>query len=158
MQPDSCDDHRYDDIIHLPHHVSAKHPHMPASDRAAQFAPFAALTGLGAAITETGRLTDEKTELDENEMMALNETLNAFAARLDEHPVAMFTYFQPDEKKSGGAYVQLPEPGHGQQGAYVRNGVIHKIKALQAGHSPDGADVRKLVAGKVKACYPGHAL
>ena len=141
MQPDSCDDHRYDDIIHLPHHVSAKHPHMPASDRAAQFAPFAALTGLGAAITETGRLTDEKTELDESEMMALNETLNAFAARLDEHPVAMFTYFQPDEKKSGGAYVTVAD-------AIKKIDTYERIIILQSGTKIPMDDIIAIADGE----------
>lgn len=107
MQSNNQNNRRYDDIISLPHHVSAKHPSMPAADRAAQFAPFAALTGFGAAITETGRLTDEKAELDEYEKAALNEKLSVIAERLDEHPTAAITFFQPDEKKSGGAYVTV---------------------------------------------------
>ena len=63
---------KYDDIIHLPHHVSKTRPQMPALDRAAQFAPFAALTGHGAAIAEAGRLTEQKRELAEHEQAALN--------------------------------------------------------------------------------------
>lgn len=95
----------YDDIIHLPHHVSATHPHMPIIDRAAQFSPFAALTGHDAAIKETARLTEERVELDEYMKNALNDRLQTIANRLKEHPEIAITYFQPDIKKSGGAYV-----------------------------------------------------
>lgn len=97
----------YDDIIHLPHHVSAKHPQMPVSDRAAQFAPFAALTGHKAAIRETARLTDEKADLDENEKAILDEKLRMIQETLAEHPEITVTYFQPDQKKAGGNYVTV---------------------------------------------------
>lgn len=97
----------YDDIIHLPHHVSATRPHMPVIDRAAQFSPFAALTGHDAAIKETARLTDEKVELDEYMKDALNHRLQIIADRLKEHPEIVITYFQPDVKKNGGAYVTV---------------------------------------------------
>ncbi|MEW9122779.1 MAG: hypothetical protein AB2421_08700 [Thermotaleaceae bacterium] len=95
----------YDDIIHLPHHVSTKHPHMATIDRAAQFSPFAALTGHDAAIKETARLTDEKVELDEYMKDILNHRLQIIADLLKEHPEIAITYFQPDEKKNGGTYV-----------------------------------------------------
>jgi hypothetical protein len=95
----------YDDIIHLPHHVSATHPHMAAIDRAAQFSPFAALTGYDAAIKETARLTDKRVELDESMKDALSNNLQMIADRLKEHPEIAITYFQPDMKKNGGAYV-----------------------------------------------------
>jgi hypothetical protein len=95
----------YDDIINLPHHVSDKHPHMPAIDRAAQFSPFSALTGFGAAITETGRLTDKRIELVENEKVALNEKLSRIQEQLGSQVELTVTYFRPDEKKSGGTYV-----------------------------------------------------
>ena len=97
----------YDDIINLPHHVSASRPQMSGIDRAAQFAPFAALTGFGAAITETGRLTEEKVELDEYEKEALNERLNLIGERISKHPAVSVTYFKPDERKAGGAYVSV---------------------------------------------------
>lgn len=96
---------KYDDIIHLPHHVSAKRPHMVAIDRAAQFSPFAALTGHSAAVRETARLTDKKVELDEYMKYALNDRLQIIADRLKEHPEIEITYFQPDTKKNGGTYV-----------------------------------------------------
>ena len=97
----------YDDIIHLPHHVSATHPHMSAIDRAAQFSPFAALTGYDAAIKETARLTDKRVELDESMKAALSNKLQMIADRLKEHPEIAITYFQPDAKKNGGAYVTV---------------------------------------------------
>jgi hypothetical protein len=78
---------------------------MPAIDRAAQFSPFAALTGHDAAIKETARLTDERVELDESMKAALNDRLLMIAERIKEQPEIAITYFQPDEKKSGGAYV-----------------------------------------------------
>ena len=67
----------YDDIINLPHHVSERHPHMPVSDRAAQFAPFAALTGYGDVIKETARLTEARPELSEDERAEMDQTLRA---------------------------------------------------------------------------------
>jgi uncharacterized protein (UPF0248 family) len=99
----------YDDIIHLPHHVSTTHPHMSAIDRAAQFSPFAALTGYDAAVRETARLTDERIELDESMKAALSDRLQIIADRLREHPEIAITYFQPDAKKNGGAYVTATE-------------------------------------------------
>ena len=95
----------YDDIINLPHHVSATRPHMTAIDRAAQFSPFAALTGYDAAVKETARLTDERIELDESTKHALSDRLQIIADRMKEHPEIAITYFQPDAKKNGGAYV-----------------------------------------------------
>jgi hypothetical protein len=97
----------YDDIINLPHHVSAAHPHMPVADRAAQFAPFAALTGYDAAVKEAARLTDKRIELDEYEKEALSEKLQLIAERIDECSAITIIYFQPDHKKDGGAYVAL---------------------------------------------------
>lgn len=98
--------HRYDDIINLPHHVSQKHVPMARADRAAQFSPFAALTGLDAALQETARLTDQRITLDEYEQAALDGTLqtvrDALAKR--EHPTVEVCYFVPDDRKAGGAY------------------------------------------------------
>ena len=95
----------YDDIINLPHHVSATHPPMTAGDRAAQFSPFAALTGYDAAIKETARLTDKKLELDESMKDVLSRRLQIIADWMKKRPEISITYFQPDMKKSGGAYV-----------------------------------------------------
>lgn len=95
----------YDDIIHLPHPVSVRHPQMPLADRAAQFSPFAALTGHEAAIRETARQTDAFAELEEGQREQLDWQLQLIRENLAQKPEIEVTYFQPDEKKSGGAYV-----------------------------------------------------
>ena len=97
----------YDDIIRLPHHVSQNHPQMSMHDRAAQFAPFAALTGYEAAVGETARLTTERRELDAQEAEELNRRLTELAARLPDHPEVTVEYFVPDDRKAGGAYVTM---------------------------------------------------
>ena len=96
---------KYDEIMGLPHHVSKTRPQMPMSDRAAQFAPFAALTGYDAAIKETGRLIDERIELDVEALSALDMKYQLLMEALDEAPEVTITYFQPDERKAGGKYV-----------------------------------------------------
>lgn len=95
---------RYDDIIHLPRPVSQRHAHMSLCARAAQFAPFAALTGYEAVIAETERLTDHFVELDGEAIEALNRQLLRIADRLPQCPTVTATYFLPDERKSGGSY------------------------------------------------------
>ena len=109
----------YDNIIHLPHPVSARHPQMPLTDRAAQFSPFAALTGHDAAIRETARLTDAYVELEEGQREQLDQQLQRIRENLAQEPEIQVTYFLPDEKKSGGAYVtfcgrvkKIEEYGH----------------------------------------------
>lgn len=97
----------YNDIIDLPHHVSDTRPRMSRLGRAAQFAPFAALTGYGAAIKEKARLTDERVELGEYELMELNAGIHMLMERIDEHPQVEITYFKPDERKDGGAYLTV---------------------------------------------------
>ena len=94
----------YEEILHLPHHVSKTHPQMPMHDRAAQFAPFAALTGYGDAVSETARLTDRKIELDEYGLDKLNERLNWIGEHIHEHPEVSVTCFVADKKKAGGSY------------------------------------------------------
>lgn len=100
-------EHKYDDIINLPHHVSTRHPQMPLADRAAQFSPFAALTGHEAAILETARLTDTFVELDEDRKAELNEQLQLLRETQSQKPEIEVTCFQPDPKKSGGAYMTI---------------------------------------------------
>ena len=95
---------KYDEILNLPHHVSKNRPQMPMQDRAAQFSPFAALTGYDAAVKETGRLTDDKAQLDENALTVLNRKFQLLQEYLDDAPEVAFTYFQPDARKAGGAY------------------------------------------------------
>ncbi len=97
----------YEDIISLPHHVSDKHPRMPMLERAAQFSPFAALTGYEAAIKETGRLTDTRAELDEYMQEQLDSKLRLLRDTLGEGTEATVTYFIADGKKAGGEYVTV---------------------------------------------------
>ena len=94
----------YDDMIHLPHYQSKTRKRMSVSDRAAQFAPFAALTGHDEAVKETARLTEGHVELDEYELEELNRKLLYLQEHLDEKPQVTVTFFVPDAKKSGGAY------------------------------------------------------
>ena len=98
---------KYDDIINLPRHISKKHNPMPIIDRAAQFSPFAALTGHDIAIKETARATEERIELDANMKEKLNNKFQILMDRLQEYPKVKITYFQPDEKKDGGAYITV---------------------------------------------------
>ena len=87
---------QYDDIIRLPHPDSPKHPRMSLYDRAAQFSPFAALTGHSAAIAETGRLTDQRMELDEYEMARVDAELQRLQELLPSRSTVSITYFVPD--------------------------------------------------------------
>ena len=95
----------YDDIINLPHPTSKRHPRMPIRDRAAIFSPFAALSGHGAAIAETARLTEQKIELDEDTKAELDRRQAVLLEYMDEQPELTVTWFQRDEKKDGGAYL-----------------------------------------------------
>ena len=99
------DRHRYDDIINLPRHISKLHSPMPVADRAAQFMPFAALTGFEGALRETGRLTDAEPRLAEDATEGLDGKLQYLRERIGEHPEISVTYFQPDARKAGGAFV-----------------------------------------------------
>lgn len=108
----------YEDIIHLPHHVSSKRPRMPMSDRAAQFSPFAALTGYDDAIRETGRLTEQKVHLDEEALATLNEKFHVLQEHLNESPEIQFTYFKADERKVGGTYITV-------------SGIVKKIREYE---------------------------
>ena len=94
----------YDDIIALPHPEPRTHPRMSLHDRAAQFSPFAALTGHSAAIAETGRLTDSRVTLDESEMARVDAALQRLRELLPQAPAVSITYFVPDERKAGGSY------------------------------------------------------
>lgn len=94
----------YDDIINLPHHTSLKRPQMSMHDRAAQFSPFAALTGYDEAIKEEGRLTSGRIELGEYESELLDRSLRCILEHIGEMPYISVIYFEPDERKSGGAY------------------------------------------------------
>jgi len=109
----------YEDIIHLPHHVSPKRPQMSLRDRAAQFAPFAALTGHEDAVKEAARLTETKIQLDEDEKQLLDQKLQYLQNHLEDRTTVNITYFVPDRKKEGGKYL-------------AHDGCIKKIKEFDA--------------------------
>lgn len=109
---------RYDDIIHLSRPVSPRRTPMPALARAAQFAPFAALSGFEDAIDETARLTDSTPEHTEDDLALLNEQLRALMESTPNRPVVTLTCFEPDEKKSGGAYRSV-------------TGAVRRVDAIQ---------------------------
>ena len=120
----------YDDIIHLPHHVSTRHAPMSMIDRAAQFSPFAALTGYDAAIKETARLTDQQHQLDEDGIKLLDEKIQLVNELISQQPTVSVEYFRPDCRKSGGAYVETTAKAvkidHLHQSIILDNGtVIH---------------------------------
>ena len=98
---------QYEDIIGLPRPLSRRHPPMARQERAAQFAPFAALAGHGAILREAARQTDNQPVLSEDAQTALDARLRLLAGRLEEHPTVNATYFLPDEKKAGGACVTV---------------------------------------------------
>lgn len=99
---------KYDDIINLPHHVSAKRPQMSRSARAAQFAPFAALVGLDDEMEETARLTDAKPELEEAEKEKINRVLLKIRNNPQKETAVELTFFRPDGRKDGGAIITRP--------------------------------------------------
>ena len=99
------DNHKYDDIIDMPHHVSSTHPHMSDMDRAAQFSPFAALTGYDDAVKETARLTEQRIELDEYEKEKIDSQLQYIKSTLQESQEIVITHFEKDALKDGGSYV-----------------------------------------------------
>ena len=124
----------YDDIIGLPHHVSATRPRMSLENRAAQFTPFKALTGYEDAIEETGRLTGRRIELAEGAIEALDMKLAMLADMMDDHPHIAVTYFRPDEKKQGGAYVTAT-------GAVKRLDEVERVIVMMNGEKIALADV-----------------
>jgi len=124
----------YDDIINLPHHVSKVHPKMSMMNRAAQFAPFAALTGHAAAIEETARLTDEQHELADEDSEALNQKMAYLRETINEHPIITITYFEPDRKKAGGMYKsiegQLKNIDDYNQSIVLKSGEVIFLKSI----------------------------
>lgn len=98
---------KYDDIINLPRHVSKKRPPMPIKDRAAQFSPFAALTGHDAEVKETARITEKRVELDQYMKEKLSHKIQILMDKVKEEPEVNMTYFEPDDKKDGGAYITI---------------------------------------------------
>ena len=118
MTNNRTDPHRYDDLLDLPHHVSVTHPHMTLYDRAAQFAPFKALTGYEDDVEETARPTDQRIELDADSIVRLDARLRLLEEHLADAPTVSITYFRPDERKAGGSYETV-------------TGVVKKIDAIK---------------------------
>lgn len=100
---------KYDDMLYLPHHVSPTRPRMSMQERAAQFSPFAALTGFHAAINETARATEQKPELEEDALAELDRRMQVLEERLKERPVVGITWFRPDKRKRGRACVRVTD-------------------------------------------------
>lgn len=98
------DEHKYDDIINLEHHVSTKHSRMSLENRSAQFAPFSALTGYEEAVKEEARVTESRIDIDEEAKIEVNEKLNYIMKHLDKNIIVSVTYFEKDKKKQGGNY------------------------------------------------------
>ncbi len=124
----------YEDIINLPHHVSTRHPQMSMMNRAAQFAPFAALTGHSAAIEETARLTESQQELADEDSEILNQKMAYLREAINEHPTISITYFEPDKRKSGGRYMsiegQLQNIDDYNQTIVLKNGETIPLKSV----------------------------
>lgn len=95
----------YEDIVNLPPHISKRHPQPTMMDRAARFAPFAAITGYEEMVLEEARVTEEWADLTESALERLNEQLIILQEHLPEQPEITITYFEPDQRKAGGAYV-----------------------------------------------------
>ena len=135
---------KYDDIIHLHHPTSNKHPRMSISDRAAMFSPFAALSGHAGAIVETARLTDRRMELDEDTWAELDRRQAALLEHIAEQPEVTVTWFQPDERKDGGSYVTVT-------GRLKRIDPVERVMTLRDGTSIPLEDVVGLESG----CFQG---
>lgn len=100
-------EYKYEDMLMMPHHQSSKRPHMTMRERAAQFAPFAALTGHDEAIVETARYVESKLELEEDVLVELDERLGTLKEKIKESPRVSITYFRPDMHKKGGTYITI---------------------------------------------------
>ena len=122
--------HPYEELLKMPHHVSTNHPPMPMHDRAAQFAPFSALTGYGEAVAETARLTEAEPERGEEEAAELDRRLRLLCAHREEHPLLQIEYFVPDGRKRGGRYE-------------IRTGAVRKIAGpRRARILEDGTEIK----------------
>lgn len=140
----------YDDLFDLPHPTSPKHPRMSIIDRAAQFSPFAALTGHEAAIRETARLTDRKVELDEDEKTVLDSKLRILADRLEERATVRITYFQADQRKVGGSYETV-------DGVVKKIDVFQRIVALEDGKRISIEDIFEIDSPLFTLCIENEA-
>ena len=137
---------QYDDIINLPHHVSQTRPRMTNIERAAQFSPFAALSGYDAAIEETARLTDVKIELDEHAKAMLDIKQQILMEVISDHPQANITFFKADEKKSGGEYMTVV-------GKIKKVDSIERMLVLMNGQSIPVDDILDIESELFEGCF-----
>lgn len=134
----------YDDIIGLPHHTSAKHTRMSILDRAAQFAPFSALSGYGAALAETARLTERRINLTEEELLELDYKQQILMANIDKQPEITVTWFCPDERKEGGEYITTT-------GSLRRIDEVRRVVVLVDGTEISMDDIYSLIWSSLSA-------
>ncbi len=137
---------QYDDIINLPHHVSSTRPQMSMLERAAQFSPFAALTGYDEAIKETARLTGARIDMDEDALITLNMKFQVLLDNLGNAPEIKITYFKPDERKDGGAYLEVT-------GVLKKLDEYERILVLTDGRKIKMDDILD-IEGDIFACLP----
>ncbi len=125
---------KYGDIINLPRHISKKRPPMPIKNRAAQFSPFAALTGHDSAVRETARITEKRVELDHYMKKELNHKLQILMKKIKEEPEVKITYFLPDDKKDGGVYLtttgRIKKIDEYKREILMKNGVLVPIDEI----------------------------
>ncbi len=125
---------KYGDIINLPRHISKKRPSMPIKNRAAQFSPFAALTGHDSAVRETARITEKRVELDHYMKKELNHKLQILMKKIKEEPEVKITYFLPDDKKDGGVYLtttgRIKKIDEYKREILMKNGVLVPIDEI----------------------------
>ena len=129
------DEHKYDDIINLEHHVSTKHSRMSLENRSAQFAPFSALTGYEEAVKEEARVTESRIDIDEEAKIEVNEKLNYIMKHLDKNIIVSVTYFEKDKKKQGGSYKTIKgiikKIDNSRKTIEMQTGEIIKIEELK---------------------------
>lgn len=134
----------YPDIIDRPHHISSKRPQMSRMNRAAQFSPFAALTGYDALVGESARVTDERLELSEDGIIRINTKLQFLQNHLEDRPVVTVLYFEKDQRKPGGAYVDVV-------GTVKRIDTIGGILLMQSGKEIPLEDIYDLMGDLFEA-------
>jgi len=136
----------YADIIRLPHHKAANRPHMSMYDRAAQFSPFAALTGHDAAIRETARVTEQRIILDESEKNILDEGLKIIASNIGNKPEISLVYFREDELKDGGSYEEIAD-------IVVKIDYYGRVIVMKSGISVNFDDIYKIDGDMLQKVY-----
>jgi len=137
---------KYSDMFNMPHHVSEKRPKMSIKDRAAQFSPFAALTGHDAAIRETARVTEQRIILDESEKNILDEGLKIIASNIGNKPEISLVYFREDELKDGGSYEEITD-------IVVKIDYYGRVIVMKSGISVNFDDIYKIDGDMLQKVY-----